>query len=244
MKAIVVIPTYNEIDNVPKMIDAVLAQHESLEVLIVDDSSPDGTGNYVKERMAKDKRIHLVVGEEKRGIGPAYIMGFRYALTLSPDYVIQMDADFSHDPKVLKTFLREIKHADLVIGSRYCNGISVINWPLRRLLLSYFGNLYVRIILGSKIKDVTGGFKCFRASVLKAMDFDNIRSAGYSFQIEVNHAVERNGFNIKEIPILFAERATGISKMSGNIIIEAFIRVVRLKLRNHKRYFPKLHEGE
>lgn len=239
MKTIIVIPTYNEIDNVGKMIDTLLSLDEKFEVLIVDDSSPDGTGEFVQKKIETNNRVHLVVNEKKAGIGPAYIRGFTEALKLSPDYIVQMDCDFSHDPNTVPKMLEKAIEdgADLVIGSRYISGISVLNWSIWRLLLSYFANIYVRIVLGMKVYDTTGGFKCFKASSLARLNMAEVKSAGYSFQIEMNYAFEKNKFKISEVPIIFGERESGESKMSGNIIKEALLRVLGLKFRNIKKYF-------
>ena len=238
MKAIIVLPTYNEKDNIEKMINTVLNLPEYIELLVVDDNSPDGTASIVEKYLNND-RVHLLKREKKEGLGPAYIAGFKHSFQYNPDYIIEMDADFSHDPNFVIKFIERMEEEklDLVIGSRYCNGISVVNWPLIRLFLSYYGNRYASFILGSKIMDITGGFKCFRASVLKKMNFDNIISAGYSFQIEMNYSFESNGYKIKEEPIIFYERRNGQSKMSKNIITEALFRVVRLRFRNKKKYF-------
>ncbi|MEI0524724.1 polyprenol monophosphomannose synthase [Brachyspira murdochii] len=238
MKAIIVLPTYNEKDNIENMINTVLNLPEYIEILVVDDNSPDGTATIVEKYLNND-RVHLLKRDKKEGLGPAYIAGFKHSFQYDPDYIIEMDADFSHDPNFVVKFIERIEKEklDLVIGSRYCNGISVVNWPLRRLFLSYYGNRYAAFILGSKIMDITGGFKCFRASVLKKMNFDNIISAGYSFQIEMNYSFESNGYKIKEEPIIFYERRSGQSKMSKNIIAEALLRVVRLRFRNKKKYF-------
>ena len=238
MKAIIVLPTYKEKDNIETMINTILSLPEYIEVLVVDDNSPDGTATIV-EKYLDNNRVHLLKREKKAGLGPAYIAGFKHSFQYDPDYVIEMDADFSHDPNFVIKFINrmEDEKLDLVIGSRYCNGISVVNWPLRRLFLSYYGNRYASFVLGSKIMDITGGFKCFRVSVLKNMNFDNILSTGYSFQIEMNYSFESNGYNVKEEPIIFYERRSGQSKMSKNIIAEALFRVVRLRFRNKKRYF-------
>ena len=238
MKAIIVLPTYNEKDNIEKMLNTILSLPEYIEVLVVDDNSPDGTSNIV-EKYLDNNRIHLLKREKKEGLGPAYIAGFKHSFQYNPDYVIEMDADFSHDPNFVIKFIKRMENEklDLVIGSRYSNGISVVNWPLRRLFLSYYGNRYASFVLGSKIMDITGGFKCFRVSVLKNMNFDNILSAGYSFQIEMNYSFESNGYKIAEEPIIFYERRSGQSKMSKNIIAEALFRVVRLRFRNKKKYF-------
>lgn len=240
MKAIIIVPTYNEKDNIEKMINTVLKLPEYIEILVVDDNSPDGTANIV-EKYLNNNRVHLLKREKKEGLGPAYISGFEHSFSYNPDYVVEMDADFSHDPNFVIKFIERMENEklDLVIGSRYCNGISVVNWPLRRLFLSYYGNRYASLVLGSKIMDITGGFKCFRVSVLKNMNFDNILSTGYSFQIEMNYSFESNGYKVSEEPIIFYERRSGQSKMSKNIIAEALFRVVRLKFRNKKNYFKK-----
>jgi len=222
MKLIVVIPTYNEAQNINKLIEALFGlQIDSLEVLIIDDNSPDGTAEIVKERMQSDKRIHLIEREGKQGLGTAYVRGFKYALAHDYDYIVQMDADFSHDPKEIKSFLKVIPDYDLVIGSRYIMGVNVVNWPLSRLLLSYGANLYTRFITRMPIKDGTGGFKCFRREVLETVNLNEIHSDGYAFQIEMNFKTWIKGFRIKEIPIVFVDRIAGISKMSKKIIREA-----------------------
>lgn len=238
MKAIIVLPTYNEIDNIEKMIKTILELPEYIELLVVDDNSPDGTASVV-EKYLDNNRIHLYKREKKEGLGPAYLAGFKHSFQYNPDYIIEMDADFSHDPNFVLKFLERMENEklDLVIGSRYCNGISVVNWPLRRLFLSYYGNRYASFVLGSKIMDITGGFKCFRASVLKTMNFDYVLSTGYSFQIEMNYSFESTGKKIAEEPIIFYERRSGASKMSKNIIAEALFRVIKLKFRNKEKYF-------
>ncbi len=241
-KMIVVIPTYNEKDNIRSIIPAVLTKHESIEVLVVDDSSPDGTAAIVEQMRQDDKRIHLLNRSEKGGLGPAYLAGFTHVIENFDDvsYVVEMDADFSHDPNILPIFIQRMRseNLDLLIGSRYCtSGISIINWPLKRLILSYYANIYARTVLGSNIHDITGGFKCFNVQVLKKMNFSHVLSKGYSFQIEMNYSIERNGYNVAEEPIIFTERRDGQSKMSGNIIFEALFRVLRLKFRNQKKYF-------
>ncbi len=238
MKAIIVLPTYNEIDNIEKMINTILELPEYIELLVVDDNSPDGTASVV-EKYLDNNRIHLYKREKKEGLGPAYLAGFKHSFQYNPDYIIEMDADFSHDPNFVLKFLERMENEklDLVIGSRYCNGISVVNWPLRRLFLSYYGNRYASFVLGSKIMDITGGFKCFRASVLKTMNFDYVLSTGYSFQIEMNYSFESTGKKIAEEPIIFYERRSGASKMSKNIIAEALFRVIKLKFRNKEKYF-------
>ncbi|MGC9366536.1 MAG: polyprenol monophosphomannose synthase [bacterium] len=230
MKALVIIPTYNEIENIHRIISAVLKQHPSIEILIVDDNSPDGTGDEVEKMRADNSRIHLMRRPRKLGLGTAYVAGFKWALQQNFNYVFEMDADFSHDPNDLPRFLTEIKNYDLVIGSRYIHGISVINWPMSRLLLSYFANIYASLVTGCPVKDLTAGFKCFRREVLEKLNLDRIHSDGYSFQIEIHFKVYQQGFKIKEIPIIFIDRTEGKSKMSKKIIWEAIFMVWRLRL--------------
>lgn len=239
MKTIIIVPTYNEKENIKKMLDTILSMPENMEVLVVDDNSPDKTASVVEEYLLKSNRVHLLKRNKKEGLGPAYIAGFKHAFTLNPKYVIEMDCDFSHDPSYTLKFVErmESENLDLLIGSRYCYGISIVNWSLKRLLLSYYANVYASYILSSKIKDITGGFKCFRVETLKKMDFGNILSAGYSFQIEINNAFEKNNKKVAEESIIFYERVFGVSKMSGNIIFEALLRVLRLRFRNQKKYF-------
>ncbi len=231
-KSLVIIPTYNELENLPKLIPEVLSQDESINILIVDDGSPDGTGMFVEEEMKKNKRIHLLKREKKMGLGTAYIAGFKYALQNNYDYVFEMDADFSHDPNELKNFLKAIQENDLVLGSRYINGVRVLNWPMARLLLSFFASVYTRIITGMPIKDATGGFKCFSRKVLESIDLNKVRSNGYSFQIEMTFKAYAKGFKIKEIPIVFVDRVKGKSKMSKKIVREAVTMVWKLRLQN------------
>jgi len=229
MRTLIIIPTYNEIENIEKIISSVLLQDKSIEILIVDDNSPDGTGTTVKNMKKTEKRIHIIERPDKMGLGTAYVTGFKWAVKNDYDYIFEMDADFSHDPNSLPTFLKEIENYDLVIGSRYIKGVSVINWPMSRLILSYFANSYASIITGCPIKDLTGGFKCFRKEVLQALDLDKIHSDGYSFQIEVDLKVYSKGFRVKEIPIIFADRTEGKSKMSKKIVWEAIFMVWRLR---------------
>ncbi len=231
-KALVIIPTYNEYDNVHKIIPDVLSQNECIDVLIVDDNSPDGTGQYVEELTKTNPRVKLIRRAGKMGLGTAYIEGFKYAINQKYDFIFEMDADFSHDPKEVNNFLAAIKDNDLVIGSRYINGVNVINWPMQRLLLSYFANSYARFITGLPVRDATGGFKCFRRKVLESINFQNIKSNGYSFQIEMNFKAWKNGFKIAEIPIIFADRVKGTSKMSKKIIREAVVMVWKLRIRS------------
>ena len=230
MKALVVMPTYNEADNIAEMVSQVLSQDPSIEVLIIDDNSPDGTGEMAEKLAARDSRVHVFHRKEKLGLGSAYVAGFKYALKEGYDYIFEMDSDFSHDPKEIANFLKNMEEYDLVIGSRYVSGVSVINWPMSRLLLSYFANMYARIVVGAPIRDLTGGFKCFRRNVLEAIDLNKVHSDGYAFQIEINCKAYRKGFRVKEIPIIFVERRAGESKMSKKIIGEAFFLVYRLRI--------------
>jgi len=231
-KSLVIIPTYNELENIPRIIPAVLSQDANIHLLIVDDGSPDGTGAFVKEEMKKNDRIHLIEREKKMGLGTAYLAGFKYALQNNYDFIFEMDADFSHDPNELKNFLIAINDNDLVLGSRYINGVRVLNWPMARLLLSFFASVYTRIITGMPVKDATGGFKCFRRNVLEAIDLDKVKSNGYSFQIEMTFKAYSKGFRIKEIPIVFIDRVKGKSKMSKKIVREAVTMVWKLRLQH------------
>jgi len=230
MKNILVcIPTYNEKDNVRQIIDAVLAQGDDIEILIIDDNSPDGTGDIVEKLKQENPKIHLLRRPGKLGLGTAYLDGFRYGLKLPQiAYLMEMDADFSHDPAALKYFREAIQNTDLAIGSRYSRGISIVNWPMSRLLLSYFASIYVRWITGLPVMDPTGGFKCFRREVLESLDLSKIKSNGYCFQIEMSFFVWRAGYKIKEVPIIFIDRREGTSKMSKHIVYEAIWGVWRL----------------
>jgi dolichol-phosphate mannosyltransferase len=229
-KALVIFPTYNEKDNIEKIIAKVLPLDDRLNVLVVDDESPDGTGEIADRLAAENPRINVLHREKKEGLGRAYIAGFKWAIDRRFDYIFEMDADFSHDPKYLPDFLREIENYDLVLGSRYISGVNVINWPMSRLLLSYYANVYTRLVTGLNVRDATGGFKCFRREVLETLDLDKIRSNGYIFQIEVSMRVWKKGFTIKEIPIIFYERLHGTSKMSKKIVREAIWKVWYLRL--------------
>jgi dolichol-phosphate mannosyltransferase len=202
----------------------------SIDVLIVDDNSPDGTGQIASGMAKKNERIFVIHRENKSGLGTAYITGFKFALERGYDFVFEMDCDFSHDPKYIPHFLETIRDADLVLGSRYISGVNVINWPMSRLLLSYYANVYSRIITGLPVKDATGGFKCFRREVLESIELDNVRSNGYSFQIEMSFRAWKKGFKIKEIPIVFEDRKVGQSKMSKKIVREAVWMVWKLRL--------------
>ena len=243
MKALVVIPTYNEIDNIENIIRAVHAVNQEYHILIVDDNSPDGTSGVVKNMMNDDERLHIIVRHGKMGLGTAYCAGFGWALERNYDAIFEMDADFSHNPEDLPRLLEELNENDLVIGSRYKTGVNVVNWPLRRLFLSYGANLYTRIITGMKIMDATGGFKCFRAEALRKVDLSMIKTNGYGFQIEMNYHLWKCGARIKEIPIIFIDRRSGVSKMNKKIIYEAMFLVWKLKFTGSKKklksYFKK-----
>lgn len=231
-KILVVTPTYNEAENIPRLIPAILGQAPNIDFLIVDDGSPDGTGAIVKEIMKTNPHVHLIERQGKQGLGTAYVAGFRHAIENGYDLVFEMDADFSHNPNDIPTFLAAIEDHDLVIGSRYINGVRVLDWPMNRLLLSYSANVYTQIITGIPVRDATGGFKCYRIEALKAIDLDKIRSNGYAFQIEMSFKVWKKGFRLVEIPIIFADRRVGVSKMSKNIIYEAVFMLMSLRLRS------------
>ncbi len=230
-KTLVVTPTFNEADNIEKFVGQVLSQGPSVEMLVVDDNSPDGTAAIVERMMEREKRIHLLKRPGKMGLGTAYVDGFRYAIKEQYDFVFEMDADFSHNPEEVPRFLEKIRDHDLVIGSRYSNGVRVVNWPIRRLLLSYAANVYTRVVTGMPVKDATGGFKCFRRKVLEAIDLDRVRSNGYAFQIEMNFKAWCKGFRLCEHPIIFVDRQSGESKMSRKIVYEAVFMVWKLKFR-------------
>jgi dolichol-phosphate mannosyltransferase len=229
-KALVIVPTYNERENIRRLVNSVLRQDGRLEILVVDDGSPDGTGGIVQEIEATEPRVHLLARPRKMGLGTAYIAGFQWALERDYDYVLEMDADFSHDPAHLPQFLSAVEDADLVLGSRYQQGrVTVVNWPISRLILSYSANLYARAVTGLPVWDATGGFKCFRRSVLEAIDFSKVRSNGYAFQIEMSYRAWKRNFRITEIPIVFVDRTEGTSKMSKSIVREAIWMVWRLR---------------
>jgi dolichol-phosphate mannosyltransferase len=229
-RALVIIPTYNERENITKIIPAVLAQDASLDVLIVDDGSPDGTGQIVDGIAETNPRVHALHRAGKLGLGTAYVAGFRWALERDYQFIFEMDADFSHNPERLPAFLKAIENADLVLGSRYQNGhINVVNWPISRLFLSYSANIYARRVTGLQVFDATGGFKCFRRKVLEAIDLSTVRSNGYAFQIEMTYRAWKKGFRIAEIPIVFVDRTEGASKMSKKIVREAVWMVWRLR---------------
>ena len=231
MNAIIVIPTYNEAQNIEHIIDRIHFQGiRNLDILVVDDNSPDGTADIVEKIAQAESNVYLLKRPKKAGLGTAYVAGFKYALERNYDYIFEMDADFSHDPDEIPNFLEAIKKYDLVIGSRYKCGVNVINWPLSRLILSVGANKYTQIITGLPIKDCTGGYKCFRREVLQAIDLDKVDSDGYSFQIEMNFKAWKKGFKICEIPIVFTDREAGSSKMSKRIIREAILMVWKLKI--------------
>ena len=229
-RTLVIVPTYNERENIERLVERVLMQDDGIEMLIVDDGSPDGTGAIVDGIAAVNGRVHVLHRAGKMGLGTAYIAGFRWALERDYELVMEMDADFSHDPVHLPTFLAAAQKADLVLGSRYQQGrVTVVNWPITRLLLSYCANIYARAVTGLPLWDATGGFKCFRRSVLEAIDLSKIKSNGYSFQIEMSFRAWKKGFRIVEIPIVFVDRTEGTSKMSKNIAGEAAWMVLRLR---------------
>jgi dolichol-phosphate mannosyltransferase len=229
MNGLVIIPTYNEMENLPRIVPEVLAQDERLSVLVVDDNSPDGTGSLADSMAASNPRIHVLHRQNKEGLGKAYLAGFRWALERDYDRVFEMDADFSHNPKYLPELLRASEEADLVLGSRYISGVNVINWPMTRLLLSYYANVYARIVTGLPVRDATGGFKCFRREVLERIDLDRVGSNGYAFQIEMSFRAWKHGFSIREVPIVFVDREQGQSKMSKRIVREAVWMVPKLR---------------
>ncbi len=234
-KALVIIPTYNEAGNIQKIIHALIGLKEEVDILIVDDGSPDGTAHIVSEqKVIYPGRIHLIEREGKQGLGTAYIAGFKYALDHNYQYVVEMDADFSHDPNDVPRLIKDIRaeKADVVIGSRYCDGISIINWPLSRLILSYSANIYARTITGLPVFDTTAGFKCIHRNVIENISLDRIRSNGYAFQIELHFRAWKAGFKLKEISIIFREREEGVSKMSKKIVREAIWRVWAMKVRS------------
>lgn len=227
---LVVMPTYNESENLPQIVPRVLAQGSQVQVLVVDDNSPDGTGKLADELAEQDSRVHVLHRPGKLGLGTAYIAGFKWALERGYEFIFEMDSDFSHSPEHIPSFLEVARDYDLVLGSRYLKGVTVINWPMSRLLLSYFANKYSSFVTGLPFTDTTGGFKCYRRRVLEEIDLDSIRSEGYSFQIETTFRAWRKGFRIGEIRIVFADRSEGSSKMSGRIIREAIWRVWLMRL--------------
>jgi dolichol-phosphate mannosyltransferase len=229
-RALVIVPTYNERFNIARLIPAILAQDPSLEILVVDDGSPDGTGAIVDGIATNNPRVHVIHREGKLGLGTAYIAGFQWALERKYDLVFEMDADFSHNPERLPEFLEAIRESDVVLGSRYQDGhVNVVNWPMSRLFLSYGANIYARFVTGLPIFDTTGGFKCFRRNVLESIDLNSVKSNGYAFQIEMSYRAWKRGFRLLEIPIIFVDRTEGVSKMSKKIVREAVWMVWRLR---------------
>ena len=227
-KKLVIVPTYNERENLPPLIEKLMALPVPVEALVVDDNSPDGTGQIADGIAAKNPRVHVLHRKEKDGLGRAYCAGFGWALARNYEFIFEMDGDFSHNPDDIPAFLKAAEQADLVIGSRYCNGIRVINWPLNRLILSMGAGMYVRFVTGLRISDPTGGFKCFRRRALQSLNLDAVRSNGYSFQVELSHKIWMQGMRIAEVPIVFTDRFQGSSKMSRKIVWEAFWMVWRL----------------
>jgi len=240
-RKLVVVPTYNERENLPKLVDRLLALPDEVEILVVDDGSPDGTGLWVAEMAATNPKIHLLSRTAKNGLGRAYIAGFQWALEHGYDLIVQMDADFSHSPEDVPNLLTGImeQQGDLAIGSRYAGGIRVINWPLKRLVLSVGASYYVKWITGLPVWDPTGGFKCWRRQTLEAIDLPTVKSNGYGFQIEMNHRVWRKGLKVVEVPIIFSDRVEGTSKMSKKIIVEALLMVWSLLIQNGLSRSPK-----
>jgi dolichol-phosphate mannosyltransferase len=231
-KALIIIPTYNESENIRRLVTEIQQQVNNIHILFVDDSSPDGTADLIKQIQDSNPNIHLLSRPRKMGLGSAYLAGFKYGLGKGYEFLFEMDADFSHNPKEIPNFLKTIEEYDLVLGSRYIKGVNVINWPLSRLLLSYYANMYSRVITGLPVRDVTSGFKCFRSEVLKSIDFTKIKSNGYAFQIELSFKAWKNGFKIKEIPIVFVDRIAGVSKLSKAIMWEAILLVWKLRLNS------------
>ena len=231
VNSLVIIPTYNERENVATVIKKLNSLNTGVDILVVDDNSPDGTAEIVKGLQKECKNLSLLKRSGKLGLGTAYIKGFNWALERRYQYILEMDADLSHNPDDVPRLIKECKKGyDLVIGSRYCDGVNVINWPIKRLLLSYSANKYTRIVTGLPIKDATAGFKCFNRKVLENINFNRVKSSGYSFQIEMNFRVWKKGYSLKEIPIVFEERSEGKSKMSKDIVFEAVFMVWKLKI--------------
>jgi dolichol-phosphate mannosyltransferase len=240
-KTLIIVPTYNERENLPSLVKRIMSQPAVVEMLVVDDNSPDGTGQLADEIASKNETVHVLHREEKNGLGRAYLAGFKWALARDYEFVFEMDGDFSHNPDDVPAFLQAAQQgADLVLGSRYSNGIRVINWPLRRLMLSMGAGKYVRFVTGMPFSDPTGGYKCFRRRTLLSLNLDEVRSNGYSFQIELTHKIWRQGMKVVEVPIVFTDRFQGTSKMSRKIVREAFLMVWRLLLQNKLRRSPRI----
>ena len=238
-QTLVIVPTYNERENLPALVESLMGLPVELDLLVVDDNSPDGTGKLADEIAARNPLVHVLHRAEKDGLGRAYCAGFKWALEHGYEFVFEMDGDFSHDPKAIPSFLDAAQKADLVLGSRYRNGIRVINWPLKRLMLSLCAAKYVRVVTGMPISDPTGGFKCFRRRALACLDLDAVHSNGYSFQNEITHKLGRRGMRIAEVPIVFTDRFLGSSKMSSKIVREALWMVWRLLLQNKLQRSPR-----
>ncbi len=230
MKIIIITPTYNERQNIGELVEKVFKINPDYHLLVVDDNSPDGTADYTRDLQKRYDRLHLIEREGKLGLGTAYIRGFRYAIQNGFGAIVQIDADMSHNPGDIPEMVRGLANNDLILGSRYCDGVSVVKWPIRRLILSYGANLYTRIVTGMPLTDATSGFKCWKKEVLESLDLDKVRSRGYSFQIEMNFRTWHKGYKIKEIPIIFIDRTIGESKMNRSIVFEAVFMVWRLKI--------------
>lgn len=228
-QTVIIIPTYNEIDNIEKMLTTLFSKYPEISILIIEDGSPDGTADVVKRLQDQYKNLFMIQRTGKLGLGTAYVTGFKWALERDYEFVFEMDCDFSHDPKSIPDLLSAAQSNELVIGSRYVNGIRIINWPFKRLLLSYLAGIYIRIVTGIPILDATGGFKCFHRKALQSLDLNNIISNGYIFQLELNYKVWSKGMSVKEVPIVFYEREHGVSKMGGGIIFEALFAVLKLR---------------
>jgi dolichol-phosphate mannosyltransferase len=241
-KTLVIVPTYNERESLPRIAAKLLSLAAGVDVLVVDDNSPDGTGKIADELAAKNPQLHVLHRAGKEGLGRAYIAGFKWALEKNYEFIFEMDSDFSHNPDDVPAFLEAAQDADLVLGSRYVGGIRVINWPLGRLMLSRFAGKYVSLVTGMPFTDPTGGYKCFRRRALLAINLDEVRSNGYSFQIELTHRLWRQGYKIAEVPIIFTDRTQGQSKMAGGIVNEAFWLVWRLWLQNGLRRSPRVRK--
>ena len=229
-KTLIVVPTYNEKDNLPSLLEALTSFPPEIHILVVDDGSPDGTGEIAERWSSENPRVHVIRRAGKMGLGSAYVAGFRWALERDYERIFEMDADFSHDPKYVPEMLAASETADLVIGSRYLTGVNVVNWPMSRLLLSWCANKYAKFVSGLPIHDCTAGFKCFRREVLEKIDLDRIAASGYGFQIELHYKAWKKGFKLAEVPIVFVDRRAGTSKMSGRIIREALLLVLRLRM--------------
>lgn len=245
--SVVIIPTYNEKENIAAIIDAVMALPHSFDVLIVDDGSPDGTAAIVKDKMKEHTgRVHILEREGKQGLGTAYIAGFKWAISKEYDYVFEMDADFSHNPNDLIRLYEATAHegADVAVGSRYCNGVNVVNWPMGRVLMSFYASKYVRMVTGMPVHDTTAGFVCYRRRVLEAMDLDKIRFKGYAFQIEMKFTAYKYGFKVVEVPIIFVNRVLGTSKMNTSIFGEAMFGVLRLRWDSLFKKYPDYGKAE